>query len=197
MHTLSLPRVGLLLRHQALLYGRKTFVWLAPAPLAALYARLPYVQVHAVIWFAATVALGYYLWKYAYAAYLYRVRLRQRGWPRFWRAERGHVHFLLGACGLWAFLVLEWELGMSGALFLGVYGLLTLAWDAFARGWVRPTAAVGLGLCHVAALVNFCLEVWGPGSYRPLAQSLVIVPVGLLVGYTVWGLFRPDRASPE
>ena len=31
MHTLHLGRVGLLLRHQALLYGRKTFIWLAPA----------------------------------------------------------------------------------------------------------------------------------------------------------------------
>ena len=36
MHTLHLGRVGLLLRHQALLYGRKTFVWLAPTLLVLL-----------------------------------------------------------------------------------------------------------------------------------------------------------------
>ena len=36
MHTLKLARVGLLLRHQALLYARKTFIWLAPAALVLL-----------------------------------------------------------------------------------------------------------------------------------------------------------------
>ena len=41
MHTLHLGRVGLLLRHQALLYGRKTFVWLAPALLVLLVTMFP------------------------------------------------------------------------------------------------------------------------------------------------------------
>ena len=157
-----------------------------------IHALLPYVQVRAVVWVAVSAWALYLLWQYGYAAYLHRFVHRYVGLPSFLRVGSGHPHFLLGLGGTWGYIVFGVDLALTWAHFLCIYGIAVILWAAFSEGRTRAWLAVALGLLHALALLNFCLEVWGPGAYHPITVFLVVLPFGLAV---LFGLFGPQPSA--